>query len=206
MINKLLIATTRKGKIEEIKEVLKDLKLQLLTLKDIGFFHTEPAEVGKTYRANAIIKAKFYGNKTNLPTYSDDTGLEVDTLPNKLGLKSKRYTYGTDQDRVQKLLSEMKNIPKNKRTARFITVTALYHPQSKKVVTFRGVCHGKITHQAKGVNGFGYDPIFIPQGLAKTNAQLTLGEKNKYSSRSKAVRKLRNYLGNKKYVIRLLGY
>jgi len=92
----------------------------------------------------------------------------------------------------------MKNVSERKRTARFITATAFYNPKNKKIITFKGTCEGKITHNPRGGKGFGYDPIFSPKGLAKTNAQASLKEKNKCSSRSKAVRKLREYLGNKK--------
>lgn len=196
MTDKLLIGTTRQGKIKEIKNVMKNLDIQLVTLKDINFTNAEPEETGKTYKQNAILKAKFYGNKTNLPTCSDDTGLEIDALPNKLGLKSKRYKDGTDKDRVKKLLKELINIPKNKRTARFITVTAFYNPQNKKIITFKGISEGRIARHDRGKKGFGYDPIFIPNGLTKTNAQLSLKEKNKYSSRSKAAGKLKEYLKN----------
>lgn len=192
----LLIATRRKGKIKEIKEILKDLGFKLLTLEDINFPKTEPKEDGKTFAENAVIKAKFYGKKSGFLTLADDSGLEVDALPGKLGVNSKRYAKGSDEDRNKKLLKEMEGIEKERRKARFVSTVALFNPKTDKLKIFEGVCQGKIALKPKGIYGFGYDPLFIVEGLNKHFAQLTLEEKNRVSHRTKALRKVKKYLEN----------
>jgi len=194
MPKNLLIATRRKGKLKEIKEVLKGLKFKLITLEDINFSQVEPKENGKTFTENAKIKAKFYGKKTNLLTLADDSGLIVDALPDKLGVKTKRYLKGSDKDRYQKLLEEMKNIPNNKRAAKFISSVCLFDPKLGKVKNAQGICQGKIAAQAKGKHGFGFDPVFIVDQVNKHFAELTLEEKNRVSHRAKALEKIKKYL------------
>lgn len=200
MARTLLIATTRKEKTKEIINILKDLKFKFITLADINFPKIEPKEDGETYVANAIIKAKFYGKKSGFLTLADDTGLEVDALSHKLGVKSKRYTNGTDKDRYQKLLKEMENVPLVKRKARFVSIVALFEPKTAKLKITQGICQGRIANKPKGIHGFGYDPVFIVNSLNKYNAQLTLAEKNKVSSRAKALKKMKKYL--KKYELK----
>lgn len=192
----LLIATRRKGKIKEIKEILKDLEFKLVTLEDINFPKTEPKEDGKTFAENAAIKAKFYGKKTGLLTLADDTGLKVNALPHKLGLKTKRYVKGTDKDRWQKLLKEMEKIPEKKRKAKFVSAVALFDPKTKKLKVSEAVCLGRIAFKPKGRFGWGYDSVFIVDQLGKHFAQLTLEEKNRVSHRAKALRKVKKYLEN----------
>ena len=198
MAKTLLIATTRKGKLKEFKEVLKDLKFKLLTLKDINFPNIEPKEEGKTFKENAAEKARFYGKKAGLLTLADDTGLEVFSLPHKLGTKTRRYAHGSDQDRNEKLLKEMKNFPEEKRKARFITVIAFFDPKTDNLKTVKGVCQGKIARKPKGTYGFGYDPIFIISKINKYSAELNLQEKVQVSSRGKALQKIKKHLVIKK--------
>lgn len=193
-MKKLLIATRRKGKIDEFKKGLKSLNFKLLTLEDINFPFIEPKEDGKTFTENAVIKAKFYGRKSGLLTLADDAGLEVLSLPNKLGVKTKRYTSGSDQDRNKKLLKEMKNFSGEKRKARFVTVIALFSPKNDKLKTVKGICEGRIAHQVRGKHGFGYDPVFIVAGLNKHFAELTVAEKNQLSHRGRALEKIKKYL------------
>lgn len=202
-MNKLLIATRRQGKLKEFKAILKDLNLHLLTLADINFPNIEPEENGQSFKENAEIKAKFYGQKAKLPTLADDSGLIVDVLPNKLGVRTKRYTPGTDKDRYLKLLQELTKAPNNKRTARFKAAISFYDPKKNDIVkTTIGTCEGKISQKPKGKNGFGFDPVFIPNNKDKINknlknkhlAQLTLNQKNKISHRSKALKKITKYL------------
>ncbi len=190
----LLIATRRKGKLDEIRDFLGHLDFQLLTLDDLNFPRFEPQETGNSFEENAIIKAKFYGEKSNLLTMADDSGLLVDALPNKLGIRSKRYGQGTDIDRNQKLLNELINIPKEKRTAKFISVVTLFDPINKIIRIARGVTKGEIAFQPKGIYGFGYDPIFIVSGLNKHFAELVLQEKNQVSHRAIALKKIKKYL------------
>jgi XTP/dITP diphosphohydrolase len=190
----LLVATNNQGKMREFKGVLKDLDLKLVSLADIGFKSKEPEETGKTFIDNAVLKAKFYGKKTNLPTLADDSGLLVDALPDKLGLKTKRYAAGSDKDRYLKLLAELKNISKPQRTARFKAAIAFFHPQKNILKTVVGVCQGRIAFESKGKHGFGYDPVFIVKDLDKHFAQLTLSEKNQVSHRAKALKKMKKLI------------
>jgi XTP/dITP diphosphohydrolase len=193
-MKKLLIATTRKGKLAEFKDILKDLKFKFLTLKDIKFPNLEPKETGKTFAENAIIKAKFYGRKSGLLTLADDSGLIVKSLPAKLGIKSKRYAPGTDIDCYQKLLKEMKHMKGEQRQAKFIAAVCFFDPKIDKVKVTQGECLGSIAKQPKGKNGFGYDPIFIVKTKNKHFAQLTLNEKNQVSHRAKALKKMLKHL------------
>jgi non-canonical purine NTP pyrophosphatase (RdgB/HAM1 family) len=193
-MKKLLIATRRKGKLAEIKEILKDLNFKLLTLEEISFPPIEPKEDGSTFSENAEIKARFYGKKTGLLTLADDSGLRVKALPHKLGLKTKRYAPGTDRDRYQQLLKEMENIPAKRRKAQFVAAVCLFNPKINQFKIEQGFCQGKIAQQAKGKRGFGYDPIFIVKSLNKHFAELSLEEKNNVSHRAKAIRKIKKYL------------
>ncbi len=219
-MQKLLLATRNPGKIREIKEILKDTKVDLISLDDIKYTDEIP-ETGKTFEENAIIKAKTIGEKTGLLTLAEDSGLEVDALGGRPGILSARYCEGTDLDRINKLLKELKGVPKEKRTARYRAVIALFipfrHPESRfnrdegsqsipdgilhcvqndkgKIFTFNGVCEGYITDKPIGVNGFGYDPIFFSLDLGKTNGEVTLKEKNQISHRARALKKLKKIL------------
>lgn len=197
-MKKLLIATTRKGKIDEFLGILKDLRFEFLSLKDINFPEIEPEETGKNFAENSQIKARFYGTKTDLLTLADDSGLLVKALPGKLGIKTKRYAPGTDKNRYLKLLQEMKNFSGEKRKAQFVAAVSLYNPQKHAIVkTTLGICEGQISFRPKGKNGFGFDPVFVVAKLSTHFAQLTLEEKNKISHRALALLKIKPWL--KKY-------
>lgn len=189
----LLIASNNTGKIKEIKEILRGIPFEIKSLIDIRF-DMDVEETGKTFAENAILKAKTIGEKTGLLTLADDSGLEVDALGGKPGIYSARYIEGTDLDRINKLLNELKGTPKEKRTARFKAVIALYDPQTKNIQTFEGVSEGCITEKPIGANGFGYDPVFFNVDLGKTNGDVTLEEKNRVSHRARALLKVKNYL------------
>lgn len=190
----LLIATRRQGKLNEFKRALKTFNLRLLALKDINFPLIEPEETSQTFKANALLKARFYANKSRLLTLADDSGLIVDALPNKLGVKTKRYALGSDKDRWQKLLKDLKNVSREKRTARFVTNLVLFNPQEQSYKFSQGICQGEIAFKPKGKNGFGFDPVFMVKDLGKHFAQLTLAEKNLVSHRAKALLKMKKYL------------
>lgn len=191
MVKKLLVATREKGKLDELLDILGDLDFKIVTLEDINFPNMEPREKNNSFTENAAIKAKFYGKKSGLLTIADDSGLIVDALPNKLGVRSKRYKKGTDIDRYNKLLKDLEKIPKEKRRARFISAVAVYDPQTKEINTIEGICEGEISFKPKGSHGFGYDPVFIVAGLNKHFAQLTMEEKNQISHRAKALIKIK---------------
>lgn len=186
---KLLIATRNKGKLEEIRLELHDLPFEVVGLEEAGvpkeFDVEEPA---MTMEGNAIIKAMTYGRKTGLLTLAEDAGLEVDALYGRPGVLSARYAPGTDEDRYRKLLEELKEVSDDKLGAQFRAVVAIYNPASEKIRTCEGIYRGVITREPKGMNGFGYDPIFYNTELKKTNAEMTKKEKNLVSHRGMALR------------------
>ncbi|MBU0993631.1 MAG: XTP/dITP diphosphatase [Proteobacteria bacterium] len=184
----LVIATRNKGKTEEIRSFLKDYPVHIKNLEDFGPI-PEVIEDGDTFDENAYKKASFTARVLGLPALADDSGLVVDALNGAPGVHSARYAGAdaTDQERVAKLLSEMKGI-KN-RNAAFECVISLAVPQGS-ALTYDARCEGLITEAAKGENGFGYDPVFHCQEFGKTFAELTLEEKGRISHRGKAFAQL----------------
>jgi XTP/dITP diphosphohydrolase len=197
-MRKLLIATQNKGKFDEFFGILKDLPFEFLTLDNFNqnIQNLKVEESGKTFAQNATIKAKAYGKKSGLLTLADDSGLCVEALGRRPGIASHRYLDGTDEDRYQKLLKEMKDVPAEKRLAKFVSVVALFDPVSGKVEIAEGECKGRIALTPKGTHGFGFDPVFIVDGLGKHFAELSLEEKNKVSHRAKALEKMKKILVN----------
>lgn len=195
-MKKLLIATRNKGKFPEIVSELTGLPVEFLNLNDVPELPSnfEVEEPAMTFEGNAIIKTMTLGKRTGLLTLAEDAGLEVDALDGKPGVYTARYAPGTDEDRYQKLLSELKNVPKEKRSARFKAIIAIYNPDSDKIRTCEGIYEGTIAFEPTGSNGFGYDPIFYNNELGKTNAQMTMEEKNKVSHRGKALRMAKEIL------------
>lgn len=191
----LLIATHNKNKLQEIKEILQDIPFKIKSLIDIGFSE-EIKETGGSFKENAKIKAVFVGKRTGLFTLAEDSGLEIDALDGRPGIYSARYEMGSDLDRINKILNELKDTPKEKRTARFMSVIALFNPQTKNILFFKGVSRGLITEKPLGDGGFGYDPIFFNLDLGKTNAQATSEEKNRVSHRASALKKVKQYLSS----------
>lgn len=195
-MKKLLIATRSKGKFPEIISELNGLPFEFLNLSHIPELSPdfEVEETAFTFEGNAIIKAMTIGRKTNLLTLAEDAGLEVDALNGRPGVYTARYAPGTDEDRYRKLLEELQDTPKEKRTARFKAVIAIYDPNNNKVRTCEGIYEGKITFKPEGNNGFGYDPIFYNVAMNKTNAEMTVEEKNSVSHRGQALRKAKEIL------------
>ncbi|OGG03664.1 hypothetical protein A2W14_04080, partial [Candidatus Gottesmanbacteria bacterium RBG_16_37_8] len=138
-------------------------------------------------------KAEFVGKKTGLLTLAEDSGLEIDFLAGKPGIYSARYHPGSDSDRIKKVLRQLKGVRKEKRTARFICVVAIFNPNTNKIKFFRGESRGYITEKPLGQNGFGYDPVFFNLDLGKTNAQATPHEKNRVSHRARALQKVKEF-------------
>lgn len=195
-MRKLIICTRSKGKFPEIVKKFRGLPFDFLNLNDIEEISKdfEVDETEKTFKGNAILKAKTFGEMTGILTLADDSGLEVDALGGRPGVYSARYAPGTDKDRYEKLLKELEGVPDEKRTARFKCVVAIYDPKTKIVKACQGTCEGKITFSPRGSFGFGYDPVFLNPSLGKTNAELTAEEKNKISHRGKALEKARKLL------------
>jgi XTP/dITP diphosphohydrolase len=196
-MKKLLIATRNKGKFKEFLGILKNLPFEFLFLDDVSQkipLAFEIKETGKTFKENAILKAKAYAKKSGLLTLADDSGLCVDFLKGKPGVASHRFGQGSDKDRNEKLLKLMEKVPKDQRKAKFVSAICLYNPLNGKTIISRGICSGEIAFKPKGDNGFGYDPVFIVKGLNKHFAELTVTEKNQVSHRAKALRKMLKHL------------
>ena len=187
---KLVFATNNSNKIKEVSNLISN-QIEIINLKDIGC-KEDIIESGSTIIDNAILKANYIKNNYGYDCFADDTGLEVDFLNGRPGVYSKRFAgeNSTDELNMEKLLECMKE--SNNRNARFRTVIALNI--NNQVITFTGLCEGKILKQRRGNNGFGYDPIFLPKGYNNSFGEMSVIEKNKIAHRSKAVKKLINYL------------
>lgn len=194
-MRELLIATGNAGKLREIREALGEAPFKIKSLAD---FHesvrVDVEETGVTFEENAILKAKTYAMRTGMLTLAEDSGLEVEALGGRPGVLTARYAPGSDEDRYRKLLDEMKDVPDEKRTARFIAVVAIYDPAGGKTRTCRGEYRGHITRAPQGSGGFGYDPIFFSDELEKTGAEMSAAEKSSVSYRGRAIAKSREIL------------
>lgn len=190
---KLVFATNNKHKLDEVRKITAQHNIEVVSLADIHC-HDEIPETADTLEGNALQKAQYIQGKFGLDCFADDTGLEVEALDNAPGVYSARYAgHGHDSEaNMQKLLQEMER--KTNRKARFRTVIALII--GDKQYCFSGIVNGTITTEKKGENGFGYDPIFIPEGYEQTFAELGDSVKNKISHRAKAVEQLDHFLAN----------
>ena len=187
---KLVFATNNKHKLEEVRKILP-ASIALLTLNDIGCTDSLP-ETGNTFEQNALQKARYIHDKYGHDCFADDSGLEVDALHGRPGVYSARYA-GNENDssaNITKLLTEL-NLEEN-RKAKFRTVIALMI--GEQINYFEGTINGEITFSARGKNGFGYDPVFIPEGFHVTFAEMAPELKNRISHRSIAVRGLGEFL------------
>lgn len=186
---KLLIATGNPGKLREYRRLLENLEYEIVGLADIGLADMDVEETGTTFSENAIIKAESYGKASGLLTLADDSGLAVDALEGRPGVYSARYGGGNldNAGRRAYLLREMQTIPDPERTARFVCVIALHHPETGKTYTTEGTVEGRILHEERDAGkGFGYDPIFQPAGYDLTFGELDDEVKNKISHRGRA--------------------
>jgi XTP/dITP diphosphohydrolase len=191
MIRELVLATRNRHKREELAALLGDLGITIRTLDEFPDA-PEVVEDGDTCEANAVKKARAIAEFTGLPAVADDTGLEVDALGGRPGIYAARYAGedATYEDNCQKLLREMAGVPREQRTARFLTVAAIALP-SDGIRVAQGTLDGAIAEQASGALGFGYDPVFLIPELGKTLAQLSADQKNTISHRAKAFAKMR---------------
>ncbi len=189
---KLVVSTGNIDKVKEIKDILKDLPIEVVSKKDIGLGHIDVLEDGNTLEENSIKKAKALAEKTEYMVLADDSGLFVDILNGEPGVYSSRYAgeEGNNEKNNIKLLQELKNIPLEERNASFKTVIVLI-TEKKEITTVYGECKGTIGFDMKGNNGFGYDPLFKPEGFDKTFGDLGEGIKNKISHRAKAMENLK---------------
>jgi XTP/dITP diphosphohydrolase len=193
-VDKIFIASNNKHKIKEISEILGSVTGLKVYSSDIFGISIDVNEDGYSLEENAYKKADTNYNVLKMPVISDDTGLFVDALNGEPGIYSARYA-GKDSsynDNCVKLLSQMIKIPSLKRTARFETVICLYISE-KEFYYFKGICNGIILNKSRGKNGFGYDPLFVPDGFDLTLAELTESKKNEISHRALALNKFRDF-------------
>ncbi|MBQ7544611.1 MAG: RdgB/HAM1 family non-canonical purine NTP pyrophosphatase [Synergistaceae bacterium] len=184
-LDKLIIATSNEGKFREFREIVGDFAREVVFAPEVGKLVVE--ETGKTYRENAMLKACAWAEKSGVACLADDSGLEVEALDGAPGLFSARIIHGSDTDKVSWLLSQLAD--KDNRRARFAASLALCVPNKYTLIT-EGYCYGTIADFPRGSNGFGYDPVFVPDGYALTFAELDARTKNTISHRTNAFRKI----------------
>jgi XTP/dITP diphosphohydrolase len=192
---KLLIATYNQGKLQELRQLLGDLGFQLDDLHSFPSIEVV-AETGSSFAENAALKATGYAKQTGAMTVADDSGLEVTALGGRPGVRSARYAGpgASDAERVEKLLIELSEATTTDRAAQFVSVIALADPNGVVLNLSTGVCVGRIAEGPRGLNGFGYDPIFIPAGFDETFAELSPTIKNRISHRAQALAKAAEFL------------
>jgi XTP/dITP diphosphohydrolase len=194
-ITSLLVASRNEGKLRELRELLTELPFVLLGLEDFPGIETIP-ETGSTFLANASLKASGYARQSGVLTLADDSGLIVDALDGRPGVHSARYAGedASDAARVDKLLKEMEHLEISKRTARFVSVTAIAASDGLILNASEGICEGHIALEPRGSHGFGYDPIFIPETYNLTFAELAPQIKNRLSHRARSLNGTRDFL------------
>ncbi len=190
---KIILATRNKGKIREINAIFSGTEV---VFEGMDAYPDIPdvAEDGMTFQENAVKKARAVFDATGKTVVSEDSGLEVDALDGAPGIYSARFASedATDEENVRKLLSELKGLEKERRAARFVSVFCLYDGKEERF--FEGSVKGGIVETPRGTSGFGYDPLFVPEGHEKTFAELGANVKNRISHRARAIEKLKAFL------------
>ena len=191
---KIIFATGNEGKMREVRLILADLGMEVISMKEAGA-SCDIEENGSTFAENAAIKAKAVWQHTKEIVLADDSGLEIDYLNKEPGIYSARYL-GEDTPysvKNKNLIDRLEGVPDNKRTARFVCAIAAVLPGGESIVS-RGVIEGRIDYEEKGSNGFGYDPIFYVPEFCATTAQLSAAEKNRVSHRARALEAMKEEL------------
>ena len=193
-MKKIILASNNKGKIAEVKEILKDMNVEVISMKEAGL-EVDIEENGSTFEENALIKAEAIMKMTGEITIADDSGLEVDYLNKEPGIYSARYMgHDTSYDiKNNAIIQRLEGVKGTDRSARFVCAMAVVFPDGKNIIA-RGTMEGLIADKPMGENGFGYDPIMYLPEYQKTSAQLSSEEKNKISHRGKALEKLKTQL------------
>ena len=197
-ILKLIIGSNNQGKIKEIKDLIPK-NIDIYTPKDFNL--KSPKESGKSFEENSFIKAKFFSKNTKKISLADDSGLEIDLINGEPGIYSARWAGKYNNFNIaikkvyKKLMEKDKYWYKKKQKARFICALTIFW-SNRKFITVKGKIEGSISKNKRGKNGFGYDPIFIPNGFNKTFAEMSSAQKNKISHRALAIIKLKNFLIN----------
>jgi XTP/dITP diphosphohydrolase len=193
---KLLIATRNINKFKEFNNLFKDLDIDLISPSQVNTIpnNFDVQEIGQTFKQNAILKAKGFGQKANLLTIADDSGLSIDFLDGQPGIYSHRFAHGNFSTARKRILQLLKAVPQSKRTAQFTSVLALFDPIKKRLKTFTGINSGWISFKERGLSGFGYDSIFVTRKLNQTYAEISNQQKSQVSHRALAFNKLIKYL------------
>ncbi len=194
-MTELLIATKNGGKIKELEKMLAGLPIQLRNLNEFPDV-IEPEETGLTFTENACLKATFYARQTGIRAVADDSGLEVEIWNGAPGIYSARYAgeNASEAERIEKLLKELSQTNDTNRRARFVCLMAIAGETGKIEFTAEGICDGIIARAASGAGGFGYDPVFIPDGFSATFGELSADIKQQISHRARACVKINQYL------------
>lgn len=200
-MERIIFATGNAGKMKEIREILEDLNMEILSMKEAGIT-LEIEENGSSFEENAIIKAKAvaaHPNAHGAVVLADDSGLEIDYLNGEPGIYSARYMGEDTSYRIknQNLIDRLFGVPDEQRTARFVCAIAAVFPEGE-IRTALGTIEGKIGYEERGSNGFGYDPIFYLPDMSRSTAQLTPEEKNGISHRGNALRQMKQELSKRK--------
>ena len=190
----IIIASGNKNKLREYKELFKNLPIKVTSIVEEGL-ELDVEETGSTFEENSLIKAKEAWELGKTWTLADDSGLCIDALDGAPGIHSARYAE-TPQARINRVLKEMEGV--EDRSARFKCCMTLLEPSGEIAFSYTGVCEGSIIREQRGVNGFGYDPIFLVDNMGKTMAELSEQDKNRVSHRGKALEAVLNYLRNYK--------
>ncbi|WP_042146212.1 XTP/dITP diphosphatase [Paucisalibacillus sp. EB02] len=196
-MNEILIATKNAGKVEEFKTLFERYGIKAVSLLDLDEELPDIEETGSTFEENATLKSEGIREILNIPVMADDSGLIIDALEGRPGIYSARYAGEPKDDKknIEKVLNELKNVPEEERTARFVCVLSVSIP-GKPTLYKKGFCEGTIGTEEIGNRGFGYDPIFIPKGYQQTMAELTPDEKNRISHRRNAISQLEDWIIN----------
>ncbi len=194
-MKKMILATSNVNKLREIRAILKDLDMEILSLSDVGLAGIEIVEDGATYEENSLKKAREIAKRTGCDTIADDSGLEVDALNGAPGVYSARFAGENADDAGNNalLLEKLKDVPQEKRTARFVSVISIAYADGRELAV-RGTVEGLIGFAPQGAGGFGYDPLFYYPGENCTFAELDPAVKNRISHRSRALKALHDTL------------
>lgn len=195
MMKKIIFATGNRDKMREIREIMADCEVEITSMKEEGI-SVDIVEDGKTFEENALIKARAVASAADAIVLADDSGLEIDYLNKEPGVYSARYM-GEDTSydiKNNNLIKRLEGVPEPQRTARFVCAVAAVLPGGEEFV-LRETMEGKIGYEQEGANGFGYDPIFYPDGFSSSSAALSPEQKNEISHRGKALRAVKEKLG-----------
>ena len=192
-MKKIVLATGNAGKIREIADIFAELNIEIVAQSRLGI--ESPEETGETFAENALLKARFAARQSGLPAMADDSGIAVDALGGRPGVRSARYAgeEATDEENLDLLLEELRDVPDTERGGGFHCAAVLAWPDDEhEPVVVEAVWRGRILHERRGDGGFGYDPVFLDTDQQKTGAEMSREDKNRISHRGKAFRELRD--------------